>query len=406
MRFLTKRFPAFGVLIFFFSLQSYAQRGMPAKEIVPLTATTNYAQHVDFKESMLSQLKVPAGFTVGIAATGLGKPRMMAVGSDGALYVTRRDAGDVLMLKDTDGDGRMEELKTVVSQFSGVHGIALKDGWMYLISNRILQRGKLMPDGMVGKLDTLIKDLPDAGQHPNRTIAFGPDGKLYISVGSTCNDCRDANPENSTLLQVEPNAWSRRIYARGLRNTIGFEWHPQTGELWGADQGRDYLGDEVPPEELNRIKDSADYGFPIAYGERVIDQTREDPMGTTKEEYAAKTEPSMLGFPAHSAAMNLVFLNRLKGAPADYADDAIVSMHGSWNKKNPDGFKVLRVKFENGKPAGYEDFLTGFYNAGNRTRFGRPCGLVIGQNGVLYLSDDANGVIYSITASNGLSSTK
>lgn len=377
-------------------LSASAQRGLPAKEIVPVSTVTNYAQHVDFKEAMLAQLKVADGFTVGIAATGLGKPRMMLVGPNGALYVTRRDASDVLMLQDKDGDGRMEDLKTVVAQFDGVHGLAINNGWMYLISNRILQRGKLAPDGTIGKLDTLIKDLPDAGQHPNRTMAFGPDGKLYISVGSTCNDCRDANPENSTLLQVDPKTWQRKIYARGLRNTIGFDWHPQTGALWGWDQGRDYLGEEVPREELNQIKDSADYGFPVAYEKRVVDETREDPMGTTKAEYAAKTEPMVLGFPAHSAGMQLLFLNKMRAAPAGYADDALATMHGSWNRKNPDGFKVVRVKYENGQPTGYEDFLTGFYNAEARTRFGRPCGLAITANGTVYMSDDANGIIYSI----------
>lgn len=374
-----------------------AQKGMPEKETVNITTGTNYAQHEDFKESMLSRLKIPDGLKIEIAATGLGKPRMMVVGPDGALYVTRRDQGDVLMLKDKDGDGKFEELKTVVAQFDGVHGIALNSGWMYLISNRILQRGKMMTDGGVGKLDTLIKDLPDAGQHPNRTIYFGPDGKLYITVGSTCNDCDDANPENSTILQVQPGTWKRKIYARGLRNTIGIDWHPQTGELWGADHGRDYLSDDFPPEELNSIKDSADYGFPYVYANRVVDKTREDPTGTTKEEYAKKTEPSMLTFPAHSAPMQFFFLSKAKGWPAQYATDAIMTMHGSWNKTKPDGFNVLRVKFQNGQPAGYEDLVTGFYNPETRSRFGRPCGLAIAPKGTVYLSDDANGVIYAIS---------
>ena len=373
----------------------HAQKGMPAKDIVTLSPSVNYPQHEDFKESMLSRLKVPAGYKVNIAATGLGKPRMMAFGADGTLYITRRDQGDVLMLKDKDGDGRFEDLKTIVAQFAGVHGICLREGWMYLISNRILQRGKMMPDGSVGKLDTLIKDLPDAGQHPDRTIGFGPDGKLYITVGSTCNDCDDQNPENATVLQVQPGTWKRKIYARGLRNTIGFDWNPQTRELWGADHGRDYLGDDFPPEELNRIKDSADYGFPLVYADRQVDPTREDPPGTTKEEYAKNTEPAVLMFPAHSAPMQFLFLSKAKGFQAS---DALLTMHGSWNKKEPDGYKILRVKFTNGQPTGYDDFLTGFLNKETRSRFGRPCGLAISPKGTVLFSDDENGVIYSITA--------
>ena len=285
----------------------------------------------------------------------------------------------------------------MVAQFPGVHGIALHGGYMYLIANRELKRGKMNPDGSVGKLDTLITDLPDAGQHPNRTIYFGPDEKLYITVGSTCNDCDDANQENATVLQVQPGTWKRKIYARGLRNTIGIDWNPQTGALWGADHGRDWLGDDFPPEELNSIKDSADYGFPLVYADRVVDQTREDPIGTTKEEYAKKTEVPGLTFPAHSAPMQFYFLSKAKGWPAQYASDALLTMHGSWNRTKPDGFNVLRVKFQNGQPVGYEDFLTGFFNPETRTRFGRPCGLAFAPTGAVYVSDDANGVIYSIT---------
>lgn len=384
-------------MLFAAAQKLHAQKGMPAKEIVNVTAGANYAQHEDFKESMLSRLKVPDGFKVSIAATGLGKPRMLTVAPDGALYVTRRDQGDVLMLRDKDGDGRMEELRTVVAQFPGVHGIALHGGYMYLISVRELKRGKMNPDGSVGKLDTLITNLPDGGQHPNRTIYFGPDEKLYITVGSTCNDCDDSNQENASILQVQPGTWKRKIYARGLRNTIGMDWNPQTGELWGADHGRDWLGDDFPPEELNHIKDSAHYGFPLVYADRIVDQTREDPPGTTKEEFAKGTEVPGLTFPAHSAPMQFLFLSKAKGWPQQYATDALLTMHGSWNRTKPDGFNVLRVKFENGKPAGYEDFLTGFYNAEARTRFGRPCGLAVAPNGAVYVSDDANGVIYSIT---------
>jgi glucose/arabinose dehydrogenase len=253
---------------------------------------------------------------------------------------------------------------------------------------------------MLENANTLIKDLPDGGQHGNRTIAFGPDGMLYITVGSTCNDCGETNAENATILQATPDGKKRRIYSRGLRNTIGFDWHPQTKELWGADNGTDWRGDDIPPEELNKIKDSAHYGWPLVFGAQQVDPTREDPAGTTKEAFAKTTEPSVLTFPAHSAPINFLFLNKINNLPADWKDDALITFHGSWNKTNPDGYKIQRIRFENGNPVAAEDFLTGFLNKEARSRFGRPTGLAISPKGVIYFSDDANGVIYSITSIN------
>lgn len=227
----------FSILIaFLISTLVVGQKGIPAHALTNASVNTNFPQHEDFKESMLSRLKVPAGFKVSIAATGLGKPRMMAIGANGALYITRRDAGDVLLLNDLDGDTEFEELKTIVTNFKGVHGITIHNGWLYLCATKKLARGKLNPDGTVGPLDTLINDLPDGGQHDNRTIAFGPDGKLYITVGSSCNDCGETNPEHATMLVADADGKNRRIFARNLRNTLGFDWHPQTGELWGMDQ--------------------------------------------------------------------------------------------------------------------------------------------------------------------------
>jgi len=323
---------------------------------------------------------------------------MMAINEKGNLYITRRDQGDVLLLKDNDGDGRFEDLQTIHTMFAGVHGITIHDGFLYLCSNRELKRAKIKEDATLEEAVMIINDLPDGGQHGNRTIAFGPDNMLYITVGSTCNDCGETNPENATILQAKPDGSSRKIYARGLRNTIGFDWHPQTKDLWGADNGTDWRGDETPPEELNKIVDSGDYGWPLVYADQQVDITREDPPGTTKVEYAKKTKPSILTMPAHSAPINFIFLDQAKGFPEDYMDDALISLHGSWNKKNPDGYKVQRVHFEKGNPLGMEDFLSGFLSKDGKSRFGRPAGMVVSPKGVIYISDDANGVIYSVSA--------
>jgi glucose/arabinose dehydrogenase len=361
------------------------------------SVVTNFPQHEDFDESFLSRLKVPSGFTTNIAASGLGKPRMMAFADDGTLYVTRRDQGDVLQLKDSDKDGKFDELHTVVTKFPGVHGIAFHDGYLYLCANRELKRAKLLPEG-ASEPETLIKDLPDGGQHGNRTIGFGPDGMLYITVGSDCNDCNESNPEHATILVAKPDGTERRIFARGLRNTIGIDWHPETKELWGADNGTDWRGEEIPPEELNKIIEGAHYGWPWIYGDKQPDETREEPAGTTKEEFAKKTESPALTFPAHSAPINLIFLQKAKTFPNDYQDDALITFHGSWNRKNPEGFKIKRIVFENGMPKGQEDFFSGFLSPDGKSRFGRPAGLAISPDGVLFISDDANGIIYSVKA--------
>ncbi|WP_448817420.1 PQQ-dependent sugar dehydrogenase [Arcticibacter sp.] len=157
---------------------------MPPKEKTRSSNVTKYPQHLDFLPEMVKLLKVPAGWEVSVAASGLGRPRMLYAGPNGELYITRRDAGDVLMLKDNDGDTRFEELKTVLYDFKSVHGITMKDGYMYLCNNKELRRYPLNPDGTLGEMELLINDLPNAGQHPNRTIEFGPDGMLYISVAN------------------------------------------------------------------------------------------------------------------------------------------------------------------------------------------------------------------------------
>lgn len=259
----------------------------------------------------------------------------------------------------------------------------------------------MQADGTLGAMESLINDLPDGGQHPNRTIDFGPDGHLYISVGTLCNDCKESDKETACMLQVDTTTWKRTIFASGLRNTIGFDFHPQTGELWGVDNGGDGKGNRWPPEEVNRIVKGGNYGFPFAYGKKEVDQTREDPPGDIKEEWTKTTQPSILELKAHSAPIGFTFINNVTGMPADYVGDGLICWHGSWNRSKPVGFKVQRIHFENGMATHATDFLTGFLKPGflffkRKARFGRPAGVTITPEGVIYISDDANGVIYAI----------
>jgi glucose/arabinose dehydrogenase len=382
------------------ALNVKAQRGLPPKEVTRSVSVTKYAQVLEFKPEMLKLLKTPPGWQVELAASGLGKPRMLYTSPTGKVYVTRRDGGDVLLLDDKDKNGKFENLITVVSEFKGVHGITMKDNWMYLCNNNELRRYPLKLDGTLniyGK-ETLIKDLPDGGQHPNRTMDFGPDGMLYISIGSLCNDCKESDKETAVMLQVDPKNWSRKLYASGLRNTIGFDWHPQTKELWGIDNGGDAKGNDWPPEEVNQIKQGADYGFPYAYGKREVDKSREDPAGNTKEAVVKNTEPSVLELTAHMAPIAFTFFRGAANIPADWSGDGLVAWHGSWNADKPVGFKVQRIHFENGKAVKAEDFLTGFLQG--ESRFGRPAGITVTNEGVIYISDDASGNIYAVRKSN------
>ena len=184
---------------------------------------------VEATPERIAALKALQGFTVSAFATGLKNARIIAVAPNGDVYVSRRDQGDVLLLRDANGDGRADAAPITVANRAGAHGLAIRDNKLYLVTAKELFVADIKGDGRLGELKMLIGDLPDAGQHANRTMAFGPDGMLYLSVGSTCNACNESNVENATLLRVSPDGKSRSIFASGLRNLIGFGWHPTTG---------------------------------------------------------------------------------------------------------------------------------------------------------------------------------
>ncbi len=354
-------------------------------------------EQLKFDESLLQQLKLPAGFRINVFAKDLGNPRMLAIAPDGTIYVTRRQQGDILALRDSNGDGYADEILTVASGYEYINGLTIYQNRLYFVTDKELYAADLNSGGAIGEVQELINDLPDAGQHPNRTLSFGPDGMLYITVGSTCNACNETNPESATILRAQPDGSMRTIYAKGLRNTIGFDWHPETGQLWGMDHGSDWRGNEQPPEELNLLEESANYGWPFCYADRRPDvYLPTNPTGTTKEEYCANTQPPVLTYTAHSAPLAMLFY-KASQFPEEYRNDAFVTMRGSWNRNPPSGYKVVRVRYANGKPVEFEDFITGFLNEEALTQFGRPVGLAIAPDGSLLFTDDTNGVIYRVT---------
>lgn len=349
-----------------------------------------------FEESLLRRLRVPRGFAVSVFASGLGNPRMMAVADDGTVYVTRRDSGDVLALADTNGDGRADRVKQVIAELPQVHGIAVRSYRLYLATDTAVFSVPLRGDTAAGDPWRLVTGLPDGGQHGNRTLAFGPDGMLYLSVGSSCNACVETNKEHATILRMAAEGGRRTVFARGLRNTVGWGWDPETKALWGMDHGTDWRGDDIPPEELNRLEEGGHYGWPYCYGARRVD-TRfvQDPPDTTKAAFCATTRAPELTYQAHSAPVGFLFYGATQ-FPADYRGDAFVAMRGSWNRRVPTGYKVVRVRFDEGKPVAFEDFLTGFLLTRGESYFARPAGLAVARDGALLITDDEGGVVYRV----------
>jgi glucose/arabinose dehydrogenase len=346
----------------------------------------------------IASLKLPPGFQIAVFADGLEKPRMLAVAPDGSVYVTRREPGDVWLLQDTDDDGRAD-VKRKVAEKKDLHGIAIDDRDVYLVSSEALFETRRKSDGSFSPLDTLAGDLPAGGQHNNRTVGVGPDGKLYVSVGSTCNACDETTAESATLLQFGRDGKGRRIFARGLRNTIGFAWDPRTGQLWGMDHGIDWLGDDDQREELNRIEDGQQYGWPYIFADSKPNPTDEPPDGLTHAQWAERSREPVLLHTAHSAPMQLAFYTG-RQFPEAYRNGAFLALHGSWNRKPPSGYEVVFLRFdERGTPVAFEPFLSGFLRSdgdGRPALFGRPCGIAIAKDGALLISDDANGMIYRV----------
>ncbi|MGJ9420158.1 YbhB/YbcL family Raf kinase inhibitor-like protein [Massilia sp. CMS3.1] len=340
-------------------------------------------------------IKAPPGFTVTPFATGLKNARIIAVAPNGDVYLSRRDQGDVLLLRDANGDGRADGAPIQVANRAGAHGLAIRDNKLYLITVKEVFVADIKPDGRLGALTMLIGDLPDSGQHPNRTLAFGPDGMLYISVGSTCNTCNESNPENATLLRASPDGKQRSIFASGLRNLIGYAWHPQTGELWGLDHGIDFLGDNEQKEELNKIEMGKQYGWPHVYGANEIYPQSTPVGGLTKEQWRDRSTPMVMGYTAHAAPMQFVFAAQ-SAFPLEYRGDAFATMRGSWNRAQASGHEIVRVRFENGQPKAIEPFVTGFLTDGGKTHIARPVGLAFAKDGALLMADDANGVVYRV----------
>ncbi len=353
-------------------------------------------------DELIDQLRLPPGFSIQKFAE-IANPRMLVVGADGTVYVSQREPGTVTMLKDLDNDG-VADVQKVVAEKPMLHGLAIHQNKMYLAAVTEVYVADIQSDGALGPLKTIISGLPDGGQHPNRTLAVGPDNLLYISIGSTCNACNETNPQNATIVRGSLDGRNLKIFASGLRNTIGYGWHPVTKQMFGLDHGIDWLGDNEQGEELNELVEGAKYGWPYVFGNDEINPHGEPPptLGLTKEDWARQSKQPILLYTPHSAPMQMVFYT---GAmfPAEFRNDAFAAMRGSWNRVPPSGYEVVRIRFDNsGRPKTIEPFLTGFLVKGRAPQgkdgqFARLAGIAVGRDGALLVTDDNSNNIYRVS---------
>jgi glucose/arabinose dehydrogenase len=339
----------------------------------------------------LSQIRLPPGFKIDIYAVNVPNAREMTTGSNGTIYVGTMHEGKVYAIKDIDGDGKADRVYTIARGLHMPNGVAYRNGSLYVAEvSRIIRL-----DDIDARLDSPPEPVVVYDKYPNdewhgwKFIRFGPDGMLYVPVGAPCNVCGPAEPFAS-ITRLNPDGTGYEVYARGIRNTVGFDWD-DAGRLWFTDNGRDYLGNDAPPDELNCAPVAGlNFGFPHVHGKAILDP-----------EYGKGYNTSQFTLPeveldAHVAVLGMKFY-RGDMFPAEYHGQIFIAEHGSWNRDTPIGYRIELVTVKDGKAVNRTVFADGWLQGGKA--WGRPVDVLVLPDGSMLVSDDTAGVIYRITYS-------
>ena len=362
-------------------------------------------------------IQLPPGFKLQVFAklTGAGGqyfrgPRFMAFGPDGNLYVSTGMDKQVLMLVDEDKNGVADQIVTVAENLNAPQGLAFVDGQLLVANQDAVVKLERNAQGQwpAAKITPLVQGLATGG-HALKSLKLGPDEHLYLNIGSSCNVCVETDASRATIERYtkqgeaagalvtlgrhKPSA----TWAKGLRNSQGFAWHPATGDMYATNNGSDMraaakdgpVDDNLPPEHLNRIAPNKHYGWPYCWGNQFA-----DPQFLSDTDFCKTTQAPEIMFDAHSTPLGISFLDKTH-FPSEYKSDAIVALHGSWNREQPAGYKLVRVKFRNNKASEVLDFATGWLDG--KAAWGRPVDVLSAPDGALYVSDDRAGLIYRIS---------
>lgn len=342
-------------------------------------------------EGAVADVQLPPGFRANVFAEGLDGPRFMALGPDGDVYVADRGNGRVVILPDADGDGEADEIRVFADDLSAPHSLVFyQDAWYVGVPTGVVRLQDTDGDGVADRRETIIGDYPTGG-HNTRTVEFLPDGRMVVSIGSSCNVCEEEDERRAAIVIYDgAQGNGERVYATGLRNAVGLAVHPESGELWASNNGRDLMGDDLPPENLYVVRDGADYGWPTCHSGRIV-----DPDQGSRGDCEGVAQP-VVEMQAHSAPLGITFYDG-EMFPEEYHGDLFIAFHGSWNRSVPTGYKVVRLPFEDGRAGdAVEDFATGWLDLDSNNASGRPVDVLVGPDGALYVSDDKGGYIYRI----------
>lgn len=342
-------------------------------------------------DSRLAEIKLPDGFEISLFASGVKNIRSMTMDETGTVYAGSRKEGKLYRIKDNNGDGKADEVKVLADKLHMPTGITYHKGDLYVseVSRILIYRNIGNYKEKAPEPEVLKYSFPSEEHHGWKFIEFGPDGKLYVPVGAPCNICEQEDKRYASIMRMNSDGTEAEVFASGVRNSVGFDWHPQTGELWFTDNGRDWLGDDIPPCELNHApKAGMHFGFPYCHGDNISDP--EYGKGKNCGDFASPAQN--LG--PHTAPLGMMFY-RGNAFPEKYRKGVFIAEHGSWNRTKPIGYRVTFVRIENNKAISYEVFAEGWLNDAGE-RWGRPVDILEMPDGSILVSDDFGDSVYRI----------
>lgn len=342
--------------------------------------------------SQVDHLHLPPGFQMSVYASNMHGPRFMIIGPDGSLLIANRQSGSIVALPQGKSPLKAAgQSRVLVSGLNDPTSLAYSNGYLYIAEQTSIDRLTLSKTLQVGSLQRIVPNLPVAGQHNSRTVLIAPDKHMYVSIGSTCNVCNETDPHRAAIWQYALDGTQGQPYAKGIRNGVGLAVNPWNQQVWFDVNGRDMLGDNIPPETVYKLT-AGDYGWPRCHAGTIKDPT----FGQSADACAGVQQP-LSKMQAHSAPLGMDFYPReMKQFPSTYQDSLYIAFHGSWNRSMPTGYKVVRIPLKNGVAAGpAQDFITG-WRTGSGPIYGRPAGVTFAPDGSLFISDDLNGNIYHV----------